>query len=486
MLRAAVTEYTQERGGVKIKWSDSPAAGPATAGGAGGAGAAAAVSGHAAAVPSRSADAGPALTEIELVEDVQEAIGAVEAEGKLLLVLLHGDFDDEAVDAMDGARRDAAVVEAASQAPGLVPLQLNADSPQGQEFLQVFAAGATPCVLLIPPPTHAAPVWGVAKVLQGPCGGAGGALEVAAAITDTLSRMRSGTLEAGELVARARLEASNALAPRLAASPALRRARPAQGHAAVNDSDQDGASARAAVAPAAGSGADVGGEAAPKSLQDQERQPQVGDRGKGETESGSDKAARAGAPAACTAATAAAAPAPACMLQLRLLDGSSLRQGFDADSPLADAFALVLSHLGREPSAVPDFSLKMNFPRNEFTYESHASQTLSDLGLTPSATLIVAATPRGGAGGGGGGGGGGGWRGWLSSWWNGDDGGAGAGSTGSGGGPEGEGVRRDGGGGRGVGGIATLGDVRNDDNSRRAGDDNRQEFYGGNSTAFLQ
>ena len=80
-LRAAVTEYTQERGGVKIKWSDSPAAGPATAGGAGGAGAAAAVSGHAAAVPSRSADAGPALTEIELVEDVQEAIGAVEAEG---------------------------------------------------------------------------------------------------------------------------------------------------------------------------------------------------------------------------------------------------------------------------------------------------------------------------------------------------------------------------------------------------------------------
>ena len=112
-LRAAVTEYTQERGGVKIKWSDSPAAGPATAGGAGGAGAAAAVSGHAAAVPSRSADAGPALTEIELVEDVQEAIGAVEAEGKLLLVLLHGDFDDEAVDAMDGARRDAAVVEAA-------------------------------------------------------------------------------------------------------------------------------------------------------------------------------------------------------------------------------------------------------------------------------------------------------------------------------------------------------------------------------------
>ena len=445
MLRAAVTEYTQERGGVKIKWSDSPAAGPATPGGAGGAGAAAAASDHAAAVPSRSADAGPALTEIELVEDVQEAIGAVEAEGKLLLVFLHGDFDDEAVDAMDGARRDAAVVEAASQAPGLVPLQLNADSPQGQEFLQVFAAGATPCVLLIPPPTHAAPVWGVAKVLQGPCGGAGGALEVAAAITDTLSRMRSGTLEAGELVARARLEASNALAPRLAASPALRRARPAQGHAAVNESDQ--------------------GHAAVNE---------------------SDKAARAGAPAACTAATAAAAPAPACMLQLRLLDGSSLRQGFDADSPLADAFALVLSHLGREPSAVPDFSLKMNFPRNEFTYESHASQTLADLGLTPSATLIVAATPRGGAGGGGDGGGGGGWRGWLSSWWNGDDGGAGAGSTGSDGGPEGEGVRRDGGGGRGVGGIATLGDVRNDDNSRRAGDDNRQEFYGGNSTAFLQ
>ncbi|MGB1603698.1 MAG: hypothetical protein ACPIOQ_63795, partial [Promethearchaeia archaeon] len=141
MLRAAVTEYTQERGGVKIKWSDSPAAGPATAGGAG---AAAAASGHAAAVPSRSADAGPALAEIELVENVQEAIGAVEAEGKLLLVFLHGDFDDEAVDAMDGARRDAAVVEAASQAPGLVPLQLNADSPQGQEFLQVFAAGATP------------------------------------------------------------------------------------------------------------------------------------------------------------------------------------------------------------------------------------------------------------------------------------------------------------------------------------------------------
>ena len=134
MLRAAVTEYTQERGSVKIMWSDSPAAGPAAAGGAGGSGAAAA-----AAVPCHSTDAGPGLTEMEFVEDVQEAIGAVEAEGKLLLVFLHGDFDDEAVDAMDGARRDIAVVEAASQAPGLVPLQLNADSAQGQEFLQVFA-----------------------------------------------------------------------------------------------------------------------------------------------------------------------------------------------------------------------------------------------------------------------------------------------------------------------------------------------------------
>jgi hypothetical protein len=151
---------------------------------------------------------------------------------------------------------------------------------------------------------------------------------------------------------------------------------------------------------------------------------------------------------------------------------------FDADAKLGEAFEAVQQHLdaalepARPPLPPPHFTFKMTHPRTEFTYETSAEQTMRELGLIPSATLILSSTRSlGGGGGSDGGGGGGGWRGWLSSWWGGgggDRGGergvqgaweavegqaeaeGGAGSAGGG----------DAGGRQGARGITTMSDVR--------------------------
>ena len=71
---------------------------------------------------------GSAVSKIVFLEDAGAAIAKARAEAKFLLVFLHGDFDDEAVDQMEvSVWGDPAVIQAACRTPGVVGLQLNAD-----------------------------------------------------------------------------------------------------------------------------------------------------------------------------------------------------------------------------------------------------------------------------------------------------------------------------------------------------------------------
>ena len=92
---------------------------------------------------------------VSFLTDAAAAVQRARAETKLLMVFLHGDFDDEAVDAMEeSVWQDAAVLAACAQTPGVVALQLNADSTGGQHFAQMYPVGATPCLQLIAPPAQ--------------------------------------------------------------------------------------------------------------------------------------------------------------------------------------------------------------------------------------------------------------------------------------------------------------------------------------------
>ncbi|XP_069501279.1 UBX domain-containing protein 1 [Ambystoma mexicanum] len=75
-----------------------------------------------------------------------------------------------------------------------------------------------------------------------------------------------------------------------------------------------------------------------------------------------------------------------CRIQVRLLDGSSLTQTFRAKEQLAAVRLYVELH--RQDSADP-FILLTSFPRRVFT-EEDMEKPLQELGLVPSAVLIVA------------------------------------------------------------------------------------------------
>ena len=120
-------------------------------------------------------------TAVSFLTDAASAVQRARAETKLLMVFLHGDFDDEAVDAMEeSVWQDAAVLAAAAQSPGVVALQLNADSTGGQQFAQMYPVGATPCLQLIAPPTAQQPGGQVLKTIRGSTGGVLCAADVAA------------------------------------------------------------------------------------------------------------------------------------------------------------------------------------------------------------------------------------------------------------------------------------------------------------------
>ncbi len=130
--------------------------------------------------------AGEAVT---FLTDAAAAVQRARAETKLLMVFLHGDFDDEAVDAMEeSVWQDAAVLAACAQTPGVVALQLNADSTGGQHFAQMYPVGATPCLQLIAPPTAQRPGGQVLKTIRGApeTGGVLTAADVVAGATPSL------------------------------------------------------------------------------------------------------------------------------------------------------------------------------------------------------------------------------------------------------------------------------------------------------------
>ncbi|XP_053133666.1 UBX domain-containing protein 1 isoform X2 [Hemicordylus capensis] len=76
-----------------------------------------------------------------------------------------------------------------------------------------------------------------------------------------------------------------------------------------------------------------------------------------------------------------------CRIQVRLLDGTSLTQTFKAKEQLAAVRLYV--ELNRKDSGEEPFNLLTSFPRRVFT-EEDMEKPLQELGLVPSAVLIVA------------------------------------------------------------------------------------------------
>ncbi|KAM6159922.1 UBX domain-containing protein 1 [Erethizon dorsatum] len=79
-----------------------------------------------------------------------------------------------------------------------------------------------------------------------------------------------------------------------------------------------------------------------------------------------------------------------CRIQVRLPDGTSLTQTFQAREQLAAVRLYVELHRGAEPGGVQDpVQLLSGFPRRAFS-EADMERPLQELGLVPSAVLIVA------------------------------------------------------------------------------------------------
>lgn len=73
------------------------------------------------------------------------------------------------------------------------------------------------------------------------------------------------------------------------------------------------------------------------------------------------------------------------LLQFRLPDGSAIRNQFEGSAAFADVEQWVSQEINMAASS---FQLVQMFPRREFTAENR-TQSLSDLGLTPNAVLMV-------------------------------------------------------------------------------------------------
>nr|KAF6275659.1 UBX domain protein 1 [Myotis myotis] len=79
-----------------------------------------------------------------------------------------------------------------------------------------------------------------------------------------------------------------------------------------------------------------------------------------------------------------------CRIQVRLPDGTSLTQTFRAREQLAAVRLYVELHRGEEPGGDQDpVQLLSGFPRRAFS-EADMERPLQELGLVPSAVLIVA------------------------------------------------------------------------------------------------
>jgi hypothetical protein len=74
-------------------------------------------------------------------------------------------------------------------------------------------------------------------------------------------------------------------------------------------------------------------------------------------------------------------------LQFRFTDGSSVVHQFEPDQPFSLAHSFVEEKL-KEMSQSVQFTLHSSFPKREYT-ANEMSSTFRDLGLAPSASLLV-------------------------------------------------------------------------------------------------
>ncbi|KAG0015945.1 hypothetical protein BGZ81_011468 [Podila clonocystis] len=83
-------------------------------------------------------------------------------------------------------------------------------------------------------------------------------------------------------------------------------------------------------------------------------------------------------------------PGGECQIQVRLLDGSSIRGDFEPTHTLKQVYDFVLANLVARRTKAPGFKLMTNFPKTVYSDEE-LKQTLEEAKLTPRAQLIVLA-----------------------------------------------------------------------------------------------
>lgn len=83
-------------------------------------------------------------------------------------------------------------------------------------------------------------------------------------------------------------------------------------------------------------------------------------------------------------------------IQIRLLDGSTLQELFDAKEQLSAVRLFIQLKLNIENPTAANFNLITSFPRRVFTDDNNDfDRSLESLGLVPSAVLIVTRSTSG-------------------------------------------------------------------------------------------
>ncbi|KAF9958356.1 hypothetical protein BGZ72_000497 [Mortierella alpina] len=105
---------------------------------------------------------------------------------------------------------------------------------------------------------------------------------------------------------------------------------------------------------------------------------------------GGENSASASAVKAAGATKTVEGPGGSCQIQVRLLDGSTIRGDFEPTHTVKQVHDFVLANLEARGMSAPGFTLMTNFPKVVFENEG-LQQTLQEAKLTPRAQLIVKA-----------------------------------------------------------------------------------------------
>ncbi|KAF9189546.1 hypothetical protein BGZ51_005619 [Haplosporangium sp. Z 767] len=112
----------------------------------------------------------------------------------------------------------------------------------------------------------------------------------------------------------------------------------------------------------------------------------------GSSSTGSSNSIGSGSTSASTNTRTVEGPGGSCQIQVRLLDGSTVRGNFEPTHTIQQVHDFVTANLDARGVSAPGFTLMTNFPKMQVVYENDAlQQTLLDAKLTPRAQLIVKA-----------------------------------------------------------------------------------------------